>query len=506
MAATEQVEIELKFDVSANHPAPDFAGIDGVTELRTPDTVALYATYFDTESLDLASNRMTLRRRVGGDDEGWHLKQPALTNFGSVNTRREIQVSFDEAPMEGDAPDELLRPVLAITRRRRLIPVAAISTSRTAIELVDDTGHIIAVFCDDLVTAQSLLPDGQSQTWSEWEFELVDGTGNAKSDKKLLKQARKLLLDAGAQVSSSQSKLARAIGSTPFVGQPHLGKNPTALELVITDIAVHRNALVAMDPLVRIDAYDAVHQMRVATRKLRSVLSSFPTVLDELGTAHVNNELRLLAQILGTARDSEVQLALAAELLSGEEASDQLRAALVDAENEAHDKALAVAHSAMNSSRYFALLDSVDQLIASPPEGVNADASARKVVEGALRKVRKKIRDEQDELSRLPERSHEWEEHLHTIRKRAKKLRYTAEAAEPLGRKEFQTTARAAKKVQAALGDYNDSRINRARLARIAADAQLSGTDMFTLGRIDAREQANGERALQQYWKAASDL
>ncbi|WP_312870728.1 CYTH and CHAD domain-containing protein [Gordonia asplenii] len=506
MAATEQVEIELKFDVSANHPAPSFAGLDGVDQVSEPQTVALYATYFDTENLDLASNRMTLRRRVGGDDEGWHLKQPALVNFGAVNTRREIQVTFDDAPMDADVPAELMRPILAITRRRRLMPVAAISTSRTTTELLDDEGHVVAVFCDDLVTAQSLLPDGQSQSWSEWEFELVGGTGSPKGDRKLLKQVRKILLGAGAQVSSSQSKLARAIGSTPFVGQPHLGSNPTALELVVTDIALHRNALVAMDPLVRIDAYDAVHQMRVATRKLRSVLASFPSVLDPTRTAHVNSELRLLAQILGTARDSEVQIALATDLLAGEDASDTLKAALVDDETKIHDKALAVAHSAMNSRRYFALLDSIDQLIAAPPAGVNAEAPARKVVASALRKVRKKIGDDQDTLSRLPERSYDWEEHLHTIRKRAKKLRYTAEAAEALGRKEFDDAARAAKKVQAALGDYNDSRINRDRLVKIAEQPQLSARDRFVLGRIDARQQVNGERALQLYWKAASEL
>lgn len=504
--ATEQVEIELKFDVSANNPAPDFAGLDGVGEVSTPETVALNATYFDTDSLDLASNRMTLRRRVGGADEGWHLKQPAVVNLGSVNTRKEIQVSFDEAPRDGDAPAELLQPILAITRRRRLIPVAAISTSRTTTELRDADGRTVAVFCDDLVTAQSLLPDGHSQAWSEWEFELVDGTGSPKGDRKLLKQVRKLLLSAGARESSSQSKLARAIGSTPFVRQPHLGKSPTALELVVTDIALHRNAMVAMDPLVRIDAYDAVHQMRVATRKLRSVLGSFPTVLDPAKTAHINSELGLLAQILGTARDSEVQIALATDLLAGEDPSDQLRAVLVDAETVAHDKALVVAHSAMNSRRYFALLDAIDELIASPPAGADAEAPAQAVVERALRKLRKKITADQDQLSRLAERSYDWEEHLHTIRKRAKKLRYTAEAGEALNHKPFQATARAAKNVQAALGDYNDSRINRDRLSRFVDEAPLGSRDLFVLGRIDARQQANGERALQTYWKAATEL
>ncbi len=506
MAAIEQVEIELKFDVPANHPAPAFTTIESVANISQPTTVELNATYFDTESLDLASNRMTLRRRVGGDDQGWHLKQPALAKLGGVNTRREIQVSFDDAPVDGNVPDELLGPVLAITRRRQLRPVAAISTVRTNTELLDAGGKRIAVFCEDLVTAQSLLPDGPSQTWSEWEFELIDGTGSRKGDRKLLKQVQTLLTDAGAHRSTSQSKLARAIGSTPFVGKPHLGRKPTALELIVTDIAVHRNTLVAMDPQVRLDAYDAVHQMRVATRKLRSVLTSFPTVLDANRTGLMNGELRLFAQILGAARDSEVQLAIATDQLAGETASAKLRAALIDAEEAIHERALATAHSAMSSDRYFALLDSIDDVIASPPGGAHADAPARKIVEHAISNVRKQIRVDQQTLSTLSERSTEWQEQLHTIRKRAKMLRYVAEAAEPLERKEFQTASRAAKKVQTVLGNYNDSRINRARLATLVAQSSFDAADMFTLGRIDAREQANGERALAQYWKAAGEL
>src|SRR3954470_4353798 len=43
----------------------------------------LSATYFDTVDLRLASAGLTLRRRTGGDDAGWHLKVPAGTDARS---------------------------------------------------------------------------------------------------------------------------------------------------------------------------------------------------------------------------------------------------------------------------------------------------------------------------------------------------------------------------------------------------------------------------------------
>ncbi|MFW0792806.1 CYTH and CHAD domain-containing protein [Gordonia sp. CPCC 205515] len=498
MAASEQVEVELKFDVDAGHTAPDLRALPGVVGATEPETFNLDATYFDTENLDLAGNKITMRRRTGGHDFGWHLKRPT----GTAGVRRELQVSFDEAPADGDVPNALIDPVIAHTRTRKLIPVAAISTTRTVTRLLGPDGDPVAEFAEDLVTAQSLLPGGHFQEWSEWEFELI-GSG---AHPKLLRAAEKLLRTGGGREASSASKLARAIGATPIVSQPHLGKRPTALELVITDIAIHRNSLITYDPLVRIDAEDAVHQMRVACRRLRSVFSGFPTVLDATRTGHLSNELKLLARILGDARDSEVQLEIDESILAGENASPALIAALAGSETAVHDRAINAAHTAMNSERYFALLDSIDELIASPPPGPDAELDAVAAVDKAIDRSRKKIRKAQKELAAAAEGSEEWMEQLHTIRKRAKRLRYSTDAAEPLDKKRYRTVAKVAKQIQSTLGDVNDTKINRARLAQIAASGEVTGMDLFVLGRVDARQEAETERAIAAYRAVAKKL
>jgi CYTH domain-containing protein len=85
----------------------------------------LHAVYYDTPGLDLAAHHITLRRRTGGTDAGWHLKLPA----GPV-ARTEIRTGLGNGG-DDDVPAELRDVVLAIVRDRPVVPVARIATSRT---------------------------------------------------------------------------------------------------------------------------------------------------------------------------------------------------------------------------------------------------------------------------------------------------------------------------------------------------------------------------------------
>ena len=80
--------------------------------------------YFDTPAQDLARNKITLRRRTGGHDAGWHLKLPA-----GPDARTEIHAPLGSAA-DDTVPSELLDVVLAIVRDRPIEPVARITTQR----------------------------------------------------------------------------------------------------------------------------------------------------------------------------------------------------------------------------------------------------------------------------------------------------------------------------------------------------------------------------------------
>ena len=391
MSADEVLEVELKYDLNAGASVPDLTTLDVVHSVSGPVVEHLDATYYDTEALDLASNKITLRRRAGGHDEGWHLKRPAPANS---NGRRELHAPLDsvtDASTETQTdhfaavvPQALADQVGVHVRGRRLIPIATIATVRHITELRDEDDNVLAVLCDDNVTAQSLLPGGHAQSWNEWELELVNG------NEKLLKKADKLLRANGARTASSASKLARTIGPTP-TGKAHtIGKKPSALELVISELAEHRDHLIAQDPLVRENAPDAVHQMRVATRRARSVLQSFPHVLSADTAEHLGGELKHLAAVLGEARDAEVQLERNEHLLEGEKASESIVTALIDDQRETHRIALELAIDFLRSKRYFQLLEELDRTIAEPEAGQDAELIAADALDHAVKRSAKR--------------------------------------------------------------------------------------------------------------------
>ena len=77
VSATEHREIERKYDVEAGAALPSLVTMPGVDRVEQRPPVELDAIYLDTDDLALARARITLRRRTGGGDEGWHLKLPA---------------------------------------------------------------------------------------------------------------------------------------------------------------------------------------------------------------------------------------------------------------------------------------------------------------------------------------------------------------------------------------------------------------------------------------------
>src|ERR1700757_3069440 len=86
------VEVERKFDVGESTSSPSFGGIADVLRVERLPTQALDAVYYDTSARDLASRRITLRRRTGGEDAGWHLKLPA-----GADARTEVRLPLGAA-------------------------------------------------------------------------------------------------------------------------------------------------------------------------------------------------------------------------------------------------------------------------------------------------------------------------------------------------------------------------------------------------------------------------
>jgi CHAD domain-containing protein len=453
------LEVERKFDVDASTQPPSFDGIAGVTRVEHAETQTLDAVYYDTPGHDLAANRITLRRRTGGPDAGWHLKLPA-----GPDARTEVRAPLDDGEQH-DVPTELLDVVLAIVRDRAVSPVARISTTRH-VQLLHGAGDaVVAEFCDDQVAAgQGADGSIAGLRWREWELELV-GDG---ADTELMDHVSARLFDAGARRAGAGSKLARVLGTSPKV----LPSEPLHRAM-----AEQIGELLVWDRAVRAETDDAVHQMRVTARKIRSLLQASPGSFGLTSDAPIIDELRELGNVLGAARDAEVladRYRGALDDVPPELVRGPIRERLVDGAEQRYRTGLRHALAAMRLPRYFRLLDGLDALIAESQSTEDQPAATTVAAAGKkVRKAAKKARQAADD---------DLDDAIHRIRKRAKRLRYTAEATEAT------TVSKRAKKLQSLLGDHQDSVVSREHLIQQAEAAHAAGEDTFTYGLLYQRE------------------
>jgi inorganic triphosphatase YgiF len=200
----DHLEIEAKFDVDAEFALPDLSTIPGSATVSEPVTHSLSATYYDTPDQRLMASKITLRRRTGGPDEGWHLKLPA-----GGGTRRELQEPLS-AGDEADVPARLASQVAAVSAGLPLAPIASLQTERTVRTLLHPSQAVLAEVADDLVTARRTGPGTASEPlrWREVEVEVPEGT-----PPEVLQAAAELLLAAGARPAGKGSKLARLLDS-----------------------------------------------------------------------------------------------------------------------------------------------------------------------------------------------------------------------------------------------------------------------------------------------------
>ncbi|MEY9941226.1 CHAD domain-containing protein [Streptacidiphilus sp. MAP5-3] len=499
--ATAQVERERKFEGDAGHGSGSGAAVRltgpaplrGVAKGVAADTELLDAVYYDTPDRRLLSRRITLRRRTGGHDAGWHLKLPTADG-----ARLELHVALDaaaSAPPPAAAseagvphvPDELAARVRAYVREVPLTPVARLRTVRHRTLLLDDADRPLVEVADDTVTAERLDPDGTvvgSSSWREVEAELVGG------DEALLDAVEARLLADGLRRSASASKVARALGQPTRPGSTAPAdpqRTGTVGALVATLLRQQVDRLLACDAEVRVDAPDAVHQMRVAARRLRSTLRVYERLLRVDEIASVEEELRQLGRTLGVARDREVlgeRLLRELAELRPEERPGPIRRRLSAWSRRGYRSAWRQAFRELDGARYFALLDALDALADAPPLRKRARRRAERELPRLLERERLRVARRVREARRLPSGTAAHDAAVHAARRAAKRARYAGEGAGQPG------YATAMKDLQTLLGDRQDALLAAQALPELAAAAQTAGEPGFAYGVLYARQQA----------------
>ncbi|MGQ4456608.1 CYTH and CHAD domain-containing protein [[Kitasatospora] papulosa] len=493
-------EVERKYEATPETRLPDLTRAAGVSAVVHRGLSELDAVYYDTVDLRLAADSLTLRRRTGGDDAGWHLKIPV-----SADVRDEIRAPLTDAlpPALGD----LLR---SRVRRTPVDPVVRILSARDVHHLLDADGALLAELSVDEVLAERLTEGarGTTSAWTEIEVELADD-----ADPALLDAVERRLRKAGVRPAAAPSKLSRALAETAPDEPPRTERRKpsprTAGDHVLAYVRRQVTALVELDPAVRRDLPDSVHRMRVATRRLRSALRTYCKVLDRGVTDPLRDELKWLAAELGVDRDQEVldarlgsRVAALPEALVLGPVDARLRLTSVARRSASRGRAVA----ALDAERYLTLLDALDGLLADPPLRPAAARRPRDVLPRAVLKEYERLATRVGNALGLPA-GEERDIALHEARKAAKRVRYAAEAARPALGGPAKRFAKRMKSVQSVLGDHQDSVVARDALCTLAVQAHDAGESAFTWGLLYGREEATArarERELPEVWARAS--
>jgi CHAD domain-containing protein len=485
------VEREVKLGAAPGFHLPALDGVLEGIQAEPAEERRLETVYHDTPDLRLARWGVSLRHRA---KEGWTLKLPSSEDAPDGGLARE-EMEFEGSGSRVPAP--ALQLLAAYVRGSKLEPVARLSTWRRTVRLRDPEARLLAEVVDDEVSV--LEGRRVAARFREVEVELKPAAGE-----ELLEAVVARLRGAGAGAPDRVAKHVRALG--PRAQEPpevHAGELPagaTAGDAVRWALADSTAELLRNDPGVRRGGDpEAVHKARVATRRLRSHLRTFGSVLDPDWSAGLADELQWLADELGRVRDLEVRHqrmeALARRLPAGDVPNGLRIAGLLQAEVDTARQAL---ESGISSSRYIQLLERLVSAAREPELRGDHGLLAVDVIPALARKAWRKLKAEVEALAAdAPDAA------LHHARIRAKRARYAAEAAAAVSGRDAERFAKAVAGVQGVLGEHQDSVTAQAWLRSVGG----SGRRAYAAGEMAALEMAAAAKAraeLPAAWKAAA--
>lgn len=450
----ETLERELKLRAGEDFQLPDLGG-------EPLEQRVFVSTYHDTEDFRLARSGVTLRHRVENGRGLWQLKVPR----GAA--RLEIELAGGPA----GPPGEIVRLLPALTRRAELVPAARLRTRRVGVRVQDD-GRSVADVTFDSVSVM----DGRrvTRTFEELEIELLDG------DERSLRRIEKALRRAGAGDEEGRPKVVQALG-LQLDGDPGPAEPPTTVEALRAMFELQLERMLAHDPGTRLgtDPED-LHQLRVATRRLRAFLrAARPVLVPEWGE-ELRAELGWLGSALGPVRDLDVLLDHLREEAASLDAKEQEALAGLFSKFEAErEQARAALIEALESDRYIELLNTLEEA-AHAPRVLEEERPLRSLWRREWKRLRKAAGRIDGEAS---------DDVLHQTRIKTKRARYAAELAEPALGKSADRFVKGAKRLQDVLGEHQDAVVAEERIRSLLRGSR-SSTAQFAAGRLVERQRA----------------
>lgn len=468
---TSTVEREMKLAVDDHFRLPKLPGTPIPRRLLT-------STYYDTAQYDLAHAGITLRHRIERGKQVWQLKLPLMKD------RLEVDLVNRETLLPA-----AFRDLLFLTLgQRKLLPVATLRVWRAGVHVRGDHGPVADVTIDQV----SVIKDGAVlQRFRELEIERVNGKARTLPD--LERELRR----AGAADHDGRPKLFRALSLIVPDPEPPPASDAPALPHVRSALARHARWLISHDPGTRLGKEpESLHQMRVATRQLRAVLRAARPLLMPEWADSLREELRWFSQLLGPARDLDVQLAYFRGESAVLEARDRrpLAPFIAHLETQRND-AQEVQLMGLKSARY---VDLIRRLHEAPhdPAAAESAMTLRDLAKQEFSKLRKMIR----QAGQIPNNTN-----IHKIRIKTKRARYAAELAESTVGKPATRFINKARTVQDVLGLHQDA-IQAEVYIRTFLKHSTSARAAFVAGRMVERQHRRREKAREKMKRLLNSL
>jgi triphosphatase len=485
----EAVDLALVDNWLKEHPSGA-----GVTIVPEPAR-ELRDVYYDTE--DWRLYRAGYALRVRRDNESAEATMKALMpSEGGIRRRREISEPLKGVQTPKGIPGPVgervrrvagtadLRPLFEVSTRRRTF--ALCSETPSSGEIVEDTSGNIRLQNseqDAIVLAEVALDEseifangGDSTHLSRVEVEVGSDAAihdGVRDFVEVLKEALKL---RPTRTSKFRTGLSVA-GLSPEVA---LDLGPTEIDATLSCGGVafailrrHFGQMLAHEPGVRLgEDPEELHDMRVATRRLRAALKLYSDFLPKRSERY-ERDLRWVAGALGEVRDLDVHLeGLSEEASRNGEVLEEVVSLLRERRNEARRGML----EALDSNRY-------ERLIASFSATLRRGRSptpTSPILEVAPNLIRDRYKKVRKSANRLSEDSPP--EHYHDLRKKGKRLRYALEPLQEIYGKQAQKMVKLLKKIQDDLGDHQDFIVASGLMEELGVAGDRPPQVIFSMG------------------------
>lgn len=432
MSAIEGREIELKLELR-----PEDAARLGTlkslpkAKLGIPKAQQIVTVYFDTPEFALRHAGLSLRLRHAGARRIQTVKSALMLGGPSGGLLADRQE--DEVPLNGAGPDigriadlALRERVLQVAEKGALTPLFETIVLRTTRNIRTEAGDVVELVID----LGEVRAEKEDSPIAELELELKSGSpASLFSLARALNETAPLRIIRLTKADRGYALLGEKVRTTQKSQRLTLPEDATAGAALGPILDNGLSHLLANEPaVVEARDVDGLHQLRVALRRLRAVLATYDKLLDETLMTQIEHEIKWISAICGAARDYDVfvesLVPAADDALADEKAG---REALMRAARIARADAWAKVVEGVASARFTALVLALADLAATPRPPL-AKSVRRKDLDRPARDFACEMLDHQrKKASKLGALATLSDEERHALRKRLKRLRYTAD-------------------------------------------------------------------------------